>query len=157
VLSAWIAPAWAQQLATPVGPPILTISGKISRTSDGKAAAFDLAGLEAVGRTTLATSTKWTEGVVPFEGVPMATLLDAVGASGTEIVAIALNDYQVTIPIDDFRKYGVILAYRRNGSPMPVRDRGPLWIIYPFDQVPALKADIYYSRCAWQLKSIEVR
>lgn len=150
-------PAAAQQLAKPTGAPILSITGKIERTSDGKAALFDLASLEALGKTELATSTRWTEGVTKFEGVPMRTLLNAVGASGTEIVAIALNDYKVTIPIEDFAKYDVIMATRRDGTPMSVRDKGPLWIMYPFDQVPALKNDLYYSRCAWQLKSLEVR
>ena len=37
-----------------------------------------------------------------------------------------------------------------------VRTKGPLFIIYPFDSKPELKASKYYGRSAWQLKSIKV-
>lgn len=147
----------AQQIAAPTDAQLLEITGKISRTTDGKAARFDLAGLEKVGKVTIKTSTKWTQGQLSFEGVPMRDLLKTVGASGSEIVAVAINDYKVTIPTADFDKYNVILAYRRDGAVMPVRDKGPLWIMYPFDDNPDLKTDLFYSRCAWQLKAIEVR
>jgi hypothetical protein len=76
----------------------------------------------------------------------MRDLLKKVGASGTEITAVALNDYKVKIPIADFDKVNVILAYRRDGKAMPVRDKGPLWIMYPFDENPSLKTDLYFAR-----------
>ena len=43
-----------------------------------------------------------------------------------------------------------------DGTPMPVRDKGPLFAVYPFDAQPELRNAVYYSRSAWQLKSIEV-
>lgn len=49
------------------------------------------------------------------------------------------------IPIADFEKLNVILAYRRDGKAMPVRDKGPLWIMYPFDDNPAIKTDLYFA------------
>lgn len=147
----------AQSLPPPTGNPILEMSGNVTVTTDGKVARFDMAALEALGTTTVRTTTKWTEGPVTFEGVLMRDLLKKVGASGTEITAVALNDYKVKIPIADFEKFNVILAYRRDGKTMPVRDKGPLWIMYPFDDNPSLKTDLYFARCAWQLKAIEVR
>jgi hypothetical protein len=48
-------------------------------------------------------------------------------------------------------------AAARRRTPMPVRDKGPLFVIYPFDAQPELRNAIYYSRSAWQLRSIEVR
>lgn len=149
--------ASAQALPPISGDPILTISGNISRTSDGTVAKFDLAGLEKLGNTVVRTTTKWTEGQVVFEGVLLRDLLKTVGATGTEIVAVALNDYKVKIPISDFEKHNVILAYRRDGRTMPIRDKGPLWIMYPFDDNPEIRTDLYFARCAWQLKAIEVR
>ncbi|MGE0726379.1 MAG: molybdopterin-dependent oxidoreductase, partial [Alphaproteobacteria bacterium] len=136
---------------------ILEVTGSIANTTDGKVAKFDRAGLEAMGKTVIKTSTKWTQGQSAFEGVLMRDLLKKVGANGKEIVALALNDYKVTIPIADFEKFDVILAYRRDGKTMPIRDRGPLWIMYPFDDNPAIKTDLYFARCAWQLKAIEIR
>ncbi|WP_374449784.1 molybdopterin-dependent oxidoreductase [Stella sp.] len=149
--------ARAETLPPPTGTTILELSGNIANTTDGKVAKFDKAALEALGTTTVRTSTKWTEGPVTFEGPLMRDLLKKVGASGTEIVAVALNDYKVKIPIADFDKFNVILAHRRDGKAMPVRDKGPLWIMYPFDDNPSLKTDLYFARCAWQLKAIEVR
>jgi len=147
----------AQTLPAPAGNPILELSGNVKNTTDGKVAKFDLAALEALGKKTIRTQTKWTEGTITFEGVLMRDLLKHVGASGTEITAVALNDYKVKIPTADFDKFDVILAYRRDGRAMPVRDKGPLWIMYPFDDNPSLKTDLYFARCAWQLKAIEIR
>ena len=40
---------------------------------------------------------------------------------------------------------------------MPVTDKGPLFIVYPFDSNPELKHQLFYSRSAWQLNRIVVR
>jgi hypothetical protein len=39
---------------------------------------------------------------------------------------------------------------------MSVRDKGPLWVIYPYDAVPEYKSERIYARSIWQLVSIEV-
>jgi hypothetical protein len=39
---------------------------------------------------------------------------------------------------------------------MEVREKGPLFIIYPYDSNTALKHDTYFSRSAWQVRSITV-
>ena len=72
------------------------------------------------------------------------------------LYAVALNNYKVEIPIDDASRYAVLLATRLDGEPMSVRDKGPLLVIYPFDAHPELRSAVYYSRSAWQLRSIEV-
>jgi hypothetical protein len=147
----------AQTLPAPSSRPVLEVHGHIKNTNSATGAVFDIASLEAIGLTRIRTQTKWTQGVSVFEGVLLRDLLDHVGASGTEIHAVALNDYKVTIPIADFRTYDVILAFRRDGAPMPVREKGPLWIMYPFDDVPLLRTDVFQTRSVWQLKAIEVR
>ena len=43
-----------------------------------------------------------------------------------------------------------------DGKPMSVRDKGPLFIVFPFDENPALRSELYYGRSAWQVKSITV-
>jgi hypothetical protein len=151
-------PVLAQQaLAAPNEKIILTISGKISATNRDGAAAFDLAMLEAMGLVAVETMTPWYTSKVKFEGVPMARLLKAVGASGEKLTISALNDYKTEIPVDDFEKFGTILALKRDGQYMPVSDKGPLFVIYPYDSNPELKAQKYYSRSAWQVAKIEVK
>ena len=79
------------------------------------------------------------------------------GAHGTTLRLRALNDYRVDVPFDDAQRYDLIVARLLDGQPMPVRDKGPLFAVYPFDAQPELRNAVYYSRSAWQLSSIEVR
>ena len=57
---------------------------------------------------------------------------------------------------EDAQRYGVIVARLLDDKPMGVREKGPLFVIYPFDQQPELKSALYYSRSAWQLRTIDV-
>lgn len=149
--------ASAGSLPEPQGQPILTITGSMSQAENGEVVNFDRQMLEAIGTVKFRTKTPWYDGVVEFEGVPMTALMEHVGAEGTELAAVALNDYEVVIPIDDFERFGVILAIKRNGKEMPVRDKGPLFIVYPYDSDPTLQADQYYARSAWQVRTLEIR
>ena len=149
-------PALAGGLATPQEAPILTISGRITVHNDGDMARFDRPMLEALGTRSFVTRTPWYKGLVRFDGVPMHTLLRAVGASGERVIALALNDYSTEIPTADFERYDVLLALKRDGEYMPVRDKGPLFIVYPFDSSPELQAQKFYNRSAWQLAQLVV-
>ena len=137
--------------------PILTVIGKIASTNGKPERSFDRAALEAIGLETVETVTPWYTGKVKFQGVAMAKLLGSVGAQGTSVTVTALDDYVSTIPIEDFTKYHVILAMKRNGTDMAVHDKGPLFVIYPYDSKPELQNQTYYSRSAWQVKRIEVK
>jgi hypothetical protein len=39
---------------------------------------------------------------------------------------------------------------------MSVRDKGPLFLVYPFDKDQGLFNEKYFSRSVWQIKDIEV-
>jgi hypothetical protein len=130
---------------------ILTISG-----SQPAAVTVDLAALEQMPHHTIATSTPWTEGVSSYEGVLLRDLLPRVGVSGATVKLTALNDYAITIPADDFDKYDVVLAYSRNGQAMPVRDKGPRWVVYPLDGHPEVNNEDIHSRMIWQVRRLEV-
>ena len=149
--------AEAGSLAVPSEKPILTVSGKISETNKDNTAQFDRAMLEALGTVTVETTTPWYNGPVKFEGVSLDKLMKQVGASGERVAVVALNDYSSEIPMEDFAKYNVILAMKRNGEYMPVREKGPLFIIYPFDSKPELKSQTFYSRSVWQVAKIVVK
>ena len=149
--------AYAATLAAPTERPILTITGKIGVTNKDNTAQFDRPMLESLGMVAIETTTPWHEGKVKFEGVPVDKLMKQVGATGERVVVTALNDYTTEIPMEDFAKYKVILAIKRNGEYMPVRDKGPLFIIYPYDSDPELKSQTYYARSAWQVAKIDVR
>lgn len=151
--------AWPEAegpLPAPADRVVLTVRGNIARTNAPGEARFDLAMLEALPRTGFSTSTVWTDGVAHYEGVLLADLLALVGAAGSAVNASAIDGYMVQIPTHDLQPDGPILAFLRDGARMPVRDRGPLWVIYPYDANPAYRNDTTYARSIWQLILIEV-
>lgn len=143
-------------LASPTGPVVLTVRGKITRTNAPGAARFDRAMLIALSVITIKTGSPWTDGPADYAGTPVRKLLSAVGATGTRVRARALDDYQATIPMSDFDNYDVILAYRMDGSKLGIRNRGPLRVIYPWDRHQELRKEVYYLRAVWQLTELTV-
>lgn len=147
----------ADALPRPTAAVMLTVSGDIANTNVGKEARFDRAMLEKLGIRTLRTSTTWTTGVKTFEGVLARDVMTAAGAKGAEVRAIALNDYAVSIPMVDFERYDVLLAFRMDGQDLTARDKGPLWVVYPRDAHRELNDSKFDARWAWQLKRLEVK
>ncbi|MEO4041403.1 molybdopterin-dependent oxidoreductase [Hoeflea sp. CAU 1731] len=147
----------AAELPSPKGDVILTVSGEIGVTNRDDTAVFDLEMLKAMPEASFKTSTIWTEGKNEFRGVRLSDLLESVDAKGSELHAIALNDYAVDIPTADAIPDGPIIAYQMNGNEMSVRDKGPLWIVFPYDQNAKFRAELVYSKSIWQLDRIEVR
>lgn len=81
--------------------------------------------------------------------------MDYVGASGSVVKVTALNDYTTVIPLSDF-KIQCHPCVKINGKYMRIRDKGPLFIVYPYDSMPELNNQIYYSRSAWQVSSMDI-
>lgn len=138
-------------------PVLLEVTGKIGITNEGATARFDREMLDALPQHRLETYTDWTEGLQVFEGPLLADVLERVGAYGTSLRATALNDYQVEIPRADSEKYPVLLALRQNGAPMSVRDKGPIWIVYPNSSPEAAIASPHNDKSIWQLRSLDVQ
>lgn len=149
-------PLAAGNLDQPAGEVVLTVSGAPKAENAGEAAQFDLAMLERLGAVEFETSTIWTQGVQHFEGVPLNHLVDHLGITGTTLRATAINDYSVDIPLADAVEGGPIIAFKLNGEEMSVRDKGPLWIVYPYDSKSEYQSEVVYSRSIWQLDRIEV-
>lgn len=144
-------PVGASGLGTPSGPVVLTIS-----TADGQQWSLDRAMIESLGWTTITTVTSFTDGPQEFSGIPLSALIDATGATGTVIEATALNDYRIELPFDHVADHDVFLALDHNGEPMRIRDRGPVWIIYPQDSLlPA--QDRFDPFMVWQLRDLLIR
>lgn len=150
-------PAKAGILPDPVGPVVLTVDGRITTTNDGPLARFDMAMLDRLPGRQTTTGTPWTKATETFEGPLLSALLDRLGASGTVLHVEALHDYAVDLPIADVRKWPVILATRKDGRAMSVRDKGPLLIVYPFDLDRSLYNERIFARSVWQVRSLQVR
>jgi hypothetical protein len=145
----------AAELARPAGEIILTVSGAIAETNAEAVAEFDRDMLRAMPVTTFSTTTIWTEGAHEFTGVSLDDFAAALGMTGATLKATAINDYAIEVPLSDAVEGGPIIAYHLDGEPMSVRDKGPLWLIYPFDLNSDYQSEVIYSRSIWQLDRLE--
>lgn len=146
----------ALALDTPKGRGVLSISGKIGATNRNGAAVFDMQMLQDLPQHSFTTKTPWDNEPITFSGPYLRDVLAAVQAQGKTLRAVALNDYRITIPLDDTAEFDVMLAHQINKQPIPIRTKGPLFIVYPFDSSKNLQNATYYERSIWQLKAIEV-
>jgi hypothetical protein len=158
-VTAWAGAARAEAapLPNPTSRTILTVSGKIASTNKGETAEFDRAMLESLGMVSFETETPWYNGKTKFEGIPLSKLMQHLGAKGEHLLVVALNDYSSDIPMADVMKYNVLLALKINDEYISVKDKGPLFIIYPFDSAPELKSQAYFGRSVWQIAKIIVK
>lgn len=152
----FVGAVWADPLSQPTGDVVLTVSGQVGVTNQDGAAVFDMDMLKAMPAGTYQTSTIWTEGEKTFMGVPLKALLEAVDADGKTVLASAINDYTVEIPVETVTESAPLIAYEMDGAAMSRRQKGPLWIVYPYDSDPAFRAEVIYSRSIWQLDRIEI-
>jgi len=175
VCAAWVLSltgAWAQTRGLPADDQaVLTVGGRINPQAPGGSfdlsstqrprlsnglLNFDLQILESLPQQQFTTMTPWSDKAIHFSGPLLRDVLAVSGAQGQNIRATAINDYRINIPVDDALRFDMIVATRMNGERMSVRDKGPLFVVYPFDSQPVLKQARYYERSIWQLKSLEV-
>ena len=142
------APARSADLKAPTGTVILTVGGAVANTNrppfdparDGflkyhdrkfaRAAAFDLAMLEALGTQSASISYGKWPAPLTFSGPRLADVLRAAGWSGTQITTLALDGYGTKIGRAALVAHDWILATRTGGTPLGIGARGPLWLVF---------------------------
>lgn len=135
---------------------VLTVTGAIKNTNHEDYFAFSMAMLEQLPQYSFTTATPWYPEAHKFSGPLLRDILARVRADGTQLTAIALNDYKVTIPLADSTDFNMIVALFRDDEKMPIRDKGPLFILYPFDNDSETQSQVYYDRSIWQLKALHI-
>lgn len=134
------------------GRPILSVRNAAGVNTD-----FDHDGLAALPQDGYAIETPWTEGRHAYAGPLLKTVLAAASATeGTSVTLTALNDYAIAIPMSDVTEHKLLLAMTADGVAMSVREKGPLWLLYPLGDEPGLNVPEYHARMIWQVRSIAV-
>ena len=146
----------ADALPPPEGPVVLTVTGPVEVTNSSDGANFDLALLAETGQASFRSTTIWTEGEQVFTGTPLRAVLDRLKITAGTLRAVALNDYHAEIPVDEVTKDAPLLAWQVDGEYLTVRNRGPVWIVYPYDRAPEFRTDLVYARSVWQLTRLEL-
>lgn len=162
---------WAACLAAPLGviaaagvaalsaPPAaasaLDLTVTVHRKGEaGAATAITLDELAAMPQTRVRAVTPWTEGVVEFEGVAFADLAARVGVTDGQVALTALNAYQITLDAAQVIADGGVLALKMDGRTMSVRDKGPIWLVFPSEARPELAATDNTHMWIWQVNAI---
>jgi hypothetical protein len=151
-------PAWAQ--SKPTGKVVLTVKGNVAKPNNGAVAEFDMQMLEKLPQVEHTVDTPWYPRKVTFRGPLLRDVLAAAGATAgptKTINAVAINDYAVAIPFSDAAQHDVILAVQMNGKAMSPRDKGPIFVVYPYGKFTAAEVKVYHDRSAWQLDKLEVK
>ena len=148
-------PAFAANLQVPTGRVLLTVTGAISQTNVDETAVFDEDMLRALDWKEIETYTHYTLGLQTFEGPTLLSLLEELGVQEGMLRVVALDDYAVDIPGADAAKFTILLAMRHNGKPMRVRNKGPIWVIFPAASLDDIREE-HESLSIWQLTSIDV-
>lgn len=147
-----------EEIPAPQGETILIVSGNIGTTNANDTIEMDLATIESVGVVDYTVDDPFENRAITYRGVLMSDLLDVwqVSEDATSLHVVALNDYAVDVPIADLRQYPVVFALQADGEYMPIAEKGPAMLVYPYNDFE-FDRNIYNDYWAWQIASVEVR
>jgi hypothetical protein len=83
-------------------------------------------------------------------------VLDRVGARPGDLRFSAINDYSVAVNRELVTQDAPIIANRIDGKPFGRREKGPFWIIFPYDLSADYQTEMVYAASVWQLNRITV-
>lgn len=126
---------------------------------DAILAEYTIEDLDSLDQTSYATTNAFVDDETAFSGPLISAVLadaGAVPADDGTVAITAINDYAVEIPVTDLTSYDVIFATRVDGEEMSIREKGPIWVMYPISDFPELDDALYSSRLIWQVKNIKL-
>ena len=128
----------------------------ITNVSDGVVIELTEADLLAMDQFTVHTENEFVDGLAEFTGPLARDVIALLSASGIETLHfIAANDYAIEVPMSDILDFDVIFAMSQNGVRFSIRDKGPIWVIYPMSDNVELQDRVYNDRLIWQLIKVE--
>lgn len=143
---------------TIVMPTVTRAETTLTLLVGGSTFEYDVEQLLAMPQTTIVTDNDYVDGPTSFTGPLLRDMLSLHGIESDQTLNMtALNDFSVQVPAEDAYTYDVILALKQDGRPMSIREKGPIWVIYPMSDNQELQDEMYNSRLIWQLASIEMQ
>ena len=123
-----------EAIPSPSQEIVLTISGRVAAKNTSDALNLDIATLEKLGLVKYTVHDPWLKQTITYSGVLMSDQLEYAGTfhAARSVHMVALDDYQVDIPIADINKWPILLATRANGEYLSVDNYGPTRIIHPY-------------------------
>lgn len=148
--------ALAGPLQAPTGEVVLTVSGDIETANTPEGAALDIATLKTFPAREIRTTTYWREGIQHFKGVSAVAVLEALGVEDGVLTMSAPDDYSVDIPMAGLRAHDAVFALELNGTDLGEEAEGPVWLVFPYDDMSEEERKRYTDWSVWTLDRIEV-
>lgn len=139
-----------------VAAPILTV---IFPDANGEAQTMEYTDEEilALDQVEIATDNDYVDETAVFSGPRLRDVFGDQEIGSEDMIRLrALNDYSTEMPASEALDYDVILALSMNGERLSVRDKGPIWVIYPMSEHEELREPRFNDRLVWQLSSVEL-
>ncbi len=112
--------------------------------------------LEALPQTEFSTTTPWTKGTHTYQGPKLSLLTDKLPQPLQSIRIFAINGYAYDITDAELKTYPYILALKQDGRNLTVRNKGPLWVLLPFDQNTGYATNQkLLNQSVWQVDKIK--
>lgn len=115
---------------------------------------FALSDLDALPQQSFITSTIWTTEPAEFSGPSLSAVMAASGQTAEVLTLRAVNRYSITMNTGALEENAPIVATRINGKTFGLRERGPLWVVYPYDANPRYRSEHTFAASIWQLTDI---
>jgi len=127
------------------------------RHGEGRTTVFSRDDLASLKQTRFETMAPWIETPSVFEGPSIAELMRAIAPREEfdQVEISALDSYFVSAKVPHLVDDGAILAIRTDGAFMPVAEKGPVLLIFPFDDRPGLNDQSHFGLCIWQISQID--
>jgi hypothetical protein len=110
--------------------------------------------LQELPQVNITTDTPWTETAMTYQGPTLWSVLEKTDLISNDLNLVALNDYSIRLNSDRITQEWPIIARLKNGKPMSVREKGPYWLMFPFDENKELQTETFYALSIWQLSKI---
>jgi len=135
---------------------VLKVANTSGAANENVTIAFNLALLDALPQHEFSTTTIWTEDLNTFSGVLLKDLIELTGFQGESVTAWAINDYMAEFSVGSLAFNTALIATRQNGDTMHPRDKGPLWIVFPYSDGPQFQTEAIFAQSVWQLNRLDV-
>jgi len=116
--------------------------------------------LDHLPQQSIETHSPYYKGSVEFSGPILADLLNSVAGGdiedNTRISLYALNNYFVHTTVGELKDVDALLATRKEGDRLSIRERGPYWVILPLSEREELDSEHYHKLMVWQLYKIRL-
>jgi hypothetical protein len=137
--------ASVKALPAPKGDTILKISGVEKGNTAKTVSELDMKGLETLPAVEATVREPFLKRDVRFSGVRVGELLKASGTpdGATKVFMHALDDYTITLGIDELVESGAILATRADGKRIPISKGGPIRVVYDEETETSRNTDLW--------------